>query len=515
MKALVALVLAVLLAVAVAQPTDPNAPVSPSPSQPTTPDPNAPTTPPDPTLPPPVPAPTNPVEPAPPTPTQQPTEPAQPLKPVPAPQPVKPAAPKPTAKPAAKPAPKPAPKFVPLELRLETTEQEIRNGELRDVLIVRTFAVPAKSTALSRQNKKPSAGLETVMRNAYASLYRVSREAVWVRDGTNWIATQQSAWRVDERTSRAFVLEALKFNKPSAKIVVQRSRPARNVQDWHAKGIRYHFGGGESRFVGSSSFRVTNIIAGARQIDNITIAAGGIFNFNRDVKISKELGFVDGYIIKGGILEKDIGGGICQVSTTVWRAAYNAGLPILQRNYHSYRVVYYDPPGFEATVFAPYKNLIFRNDTGAPLFVQVTWYTRSARLEMHFFGAKPDRRVDISRGSISNLRQPPAPRFVADPEVRLGRAKRLSGAERGMNVRIDRVVRYNTGRVARDSTFSSYVPWGELWAVNPQDARVRNNVPVASTSSLPVNTSTGDLSAIVAPLVPSLSKPAEGGAPER
>jgi vancomycin resistance protein YoaR len=531
MKALVALVLAILLAVAVAQPTDPTMPNPSLPTQPTSPDPVPPTspdpvpptspnpvtpiTPTDPSLPAPTPAPTNPVEPAPPTPTQQPTAPAQPLKPVPAPQPAKPAAPKPAPKPVAKPAPKPAPKLVPLELRLETTEQEIRDGQLREVLIVRKFAVPNKSTALSRQNKKPSAGLENIMQSAYRSLYRGSKDAVWVREGSNWIATQQSAWRVDERTSRAYVLEALKFNKPSARIVVQRSRPVRNVQDWHAKGIRYHFGGGESRFVGSSSFRVTNIIAGARQIDNITIAAGGIFNFNRDVKISKELGFVDGYIIKGGILEKDIGGGICQVSTTVWRAAYNAGLPILQRNYHSYRVAYYDPPGFEATVFAPYKNLIFRNDTGAPLFVQVTWYTRSARLEMHFFGAKPDRRVDISRGYVSNLRQPPAPRFVADPEVRLGRAKRLSGAERGMNVRIDRVVRYNTGRVARDSTFSSYVPWGELWAVNPQDARVQNTVPVASTSSLPVNTSTDTLSAIVAPLVPSLSKPAAGGAPER
>ncbi len=497
MKALIAMFMVAVLAVAAAQvvPIDPTTPV-PAPIVPVEPVPSEPIPPtappvepvpptqPDPTLPTPSPAPSNPVRPA--NPTQQPTAPAQPIKPV-APKPVtpKPVAPKPVVAPA-KPAPKPI-ATVPLELRLETTEGEIRNGELRNVLIVRNFKLPVKSVTLSRKNQKPSVGLENAMQSIYRGLARNSQDAVWFfeKSSRSWIATQQSAWRVDERASRAFVLEAIKYNKSSARIVINRSAPRRNLADWHAKGIRYHFGGGESTFYGSSAVRMTNIVAGARQIDNITIAAGANFNFNRDVQISKELGFVDGYIIKGGILEKDIGGGICQVSTTVWRAAYNAGLPIVQRNFHSYRVSYYDPPGFEATVFSPYKNLIFKNDTGSALFVQVTWYLRSQKLEMHFFGRKPDRRIFVSKGFISNVRQPPAVRYVADPEIRLGRAKRLSGAERGMNVRINRVVTYNTGKVARDTTFSSYVPWGELWAVNPNDARVRANVRLPNAMVLP------------------------------
>jgi vancomycin resistance protein YoaR len=526
MKALIAMLLVAVLAVAAAQvaPTDPTVPPAPtqpfpepivppdSPVEPAVPVPNPP-------LPAPVPVPVNPTQP--PTPTQQPTEPAQPLKPVPAPKPVA----KPPAKPpkpvAVKPAPKPV-ATIPLELRLETTEQEIRNGELRDVLIIRTFKLPAKSVTLSRKNQKPSVGLETAMQNAFNSLVRETKDAVWVyeKSSQSWIATQQRGWRVDTKLSRAFVLEALKFNKPTARIAVQRSNPKRNLADWHKAGIRYHFGGGESYFRGSSSFRMTNIVAGARQIDNITIAAGANFNFNRDVGISRELGFVDGYIIKGGILEKDIGGGICQVSTTVWRAAYNSGLPIVQRNFHSYRVSYYDPPGFEATVFSPYKNLIFKNDTGSPLFVQVTWYLRAQKLEMHFFGRKPDRKVSISEGYITNVRQPPAPRFVADPEIRLGAAKRLSGAERGMNVRINRVVRYTTGAVVRDTTFSNYVPWGELWAVNPNDARVRKNISVPNAMSLPslpnvvASSNPSPLNFITAAQLPTLSKPAVGGAPE-
>jgi vancomycin resistance protein YoaR len=520
MKAFIAMLLVAVLAVAAAQvaPTDPNVPVAPT--QPV-PDPIVPIQPaiepaipvPEPTLPAPMPAPVNPTQPA--APTQQPTAPAQPLKPVPAPKP----SPKPVA---AKPASKPV-ATLPLELRLETTEAEIRNGELRNVLIIRSFKLPSKSVTLSRKNQKPSVGLETAMQNTWRSVARNSADAVWVfeKSSKTWIATQQSAWSVDTKLSRAFVLEALKYNKPSARIVVQRSNPKRNLSDWHKSGVRYHFGGGESYFRGSSSFRMTNIVAGAKQIDNITIAAGANFNFNRDVGISKELGFVDGYIIKGGILEKDIGGGICQVSTTVWRAAYNAGLPIVQRNFHSYRVSYYDPPGFEATVFSPYKNLIFKNDTGAPLFVQVTWYLRAQKLEMNFFGRKPDRKVSISDGYIYNVRPPPAPRFVADPEIKFGRAKRLSGAERGMNVRINRVVRYNTGTVARDTTFSSYVPWGELWAVHPNDARVRKNISVPNAMSLPslpnavASSTPSPMTFITAAQLPTLSKPAVGGAPEQ
>lgn len=537
MKTLIALLLAVFLAVAVAQvtPPDPNPPV---PTQPVQPDPTQPVQPEPPVIPTqpepvPIPVPVVPVAPVPPT--QQPTAPAQPLKPVPAPKPVtpkpvvmpapKPVAPKPVVTPAPKPvAVKPAPKPVaslPLELRLETTEAEIRNGQIRNVLIVRSFQMPTKSVALSRKNQKPSPGLENAMQSAWRGLARNPQDAVWSfeKSSRSWIATQQSAWTVDTKQSRAFILEALKYNKPSARIVVQRSPPKRNVQDWYTKGIRYHFGGGESTFYGSSSFRVTNIVAGARQIDNITIAAGANFNFNRDVGISKELGFVDGYIIKGGILEKDIGGGICQVSSTVWRAAYNAGLPIIQRNYHSYRVQYYDPPGFEATVFSPYKNLIFKNDTGAPLFVQVSWYLRSSKLQMDFFGVKPDRQVSISKGFISNIKAPPPARFVADPEVRLGRAKRLSGAERGMNVRINRVVRYNSGSILRDTTFSSYVPWGELWAVNPNDARLGSTIKVPNAMTLPSTVmATARPTAIIATsraMLPTLSQPAAGGAPER
>jgi vancomycin resistance protein YoaR len=438
-------------------------------------------------IPPSVPVPTPPPSvPVPPTPPSVPV--APPPAPVAVPPPPKPPAPKPAPKPVApKPTAKPA-EVKPLEIALDTSEPEIRGGELNDVRIVRVWKMPVESVKVSRQLTKISNGIETELKRALSSVKRNAVDALWSLEGNTkqWVARQQSAWTVDETQTRANVLEAVKFNKSLAKIALRRTPPARNVQDWYAKGIRYHFGGGESSFRGSPTFRVQNIVAGSRQIDNTYLGAGEVFDFNSRVKISAALGFVEGYIISGGTLAKDIGGGICQVSTTVWRAAYNAGLPIVQRNNHSYRVHYYDPPGFEATVFSPYKNLKFKNDTGSPMFIQMTWYTRSGRLTLDFFGAKPDRRVSITDPYIYNVRPPAGPRYQADPNVRLGRVRRIDSPERGMSVRINRTVSYDDGRKVSDSTRSTYVPWGAIYAVNPQDYRVAPPKPKPVVRAPPI-----------------------------
>ena len=450
----ISVALAVIAAVAVAQTSPPPVSVPPPVTQPVTPPPSVPVAPP-PSVPIAAPAPVSP----PPKPVVAPPAPVKPT-----PQPVKPIAPKPVAKPVT---------VKPLELALDTSEAEIRAGELSDVRIVRVWKMPLASVEVSRKFVKISSGIETELRKALSGIKRDAVDALWSVDSSkNWVAKQQSRWVVDALQTRANLLEAIQFNKSLARVALKRILPSRNVQDWYAKGIRYHFGGGDSSFRGSPSFRVQNIIAGSRQIDNTYLAAGGIFDFNAQVKISAALGFVEGYIISGGTLAKDIGGGICQVSTTVWRAAYAAGLPIVQRSNHSYRVHYYDPPGMEATVYSPYKNLRFKNDTASPMFIQMTWYTRSQRLELHFFGAKPDRKVSISDPYIYNVRPPAGPRFQADATVRLGRVRRIDSPERGMSVTINRSVRYDDGRTSGDVTRSTYVPWGAIYAVNPLDSRV-------------------------------------------
>jgi vancomycin resistance protein YoaR len=492
-KLILPLFLVFVLAVALAQQNDPTQPApTPAPTQPSdpaqpVPTPVPPITDPAPPVDPGQPLPNLTPEPAP-TPSPIPPTPA-PVKPVPVkPVPVKPAPIKPApVKPAVKPAPvkpstqptKPAntapavkPTLAkPLILTLQTTEQRIQAGNLIDQPITLTFKLPQRSVTHSRSIAAISSGLQDVLNGIYRSLTRPSLNASWNVVKGNWVASQQSAWLADRQLSNAFVLEAIKYNKANANIVVKRNPPAFGVINWYKAGIRYHFGGGESSFRGSPPFRVQNILAGSRQLDGIIIPAGAEFNFNKTVQISEAKGFVKGFIIANGTLAKDIGGGICQVSTTLFRAIYQSGLPITERHYHSYHVHYYDPPGFEATVFSPYKNLRFRNDTGAALYLQVTWYLRSQRLQMDFFGPKPDRKASISRSYVTRVIPPGPSRIQADDRVPLGQMRRIDHAENGMNVRIDRVVKMNNGSLRRDSIFSVYTPWGAIYGVNPADPR--------------------------------------------
>ncbi|NJK46273.1 MAG: hypothetical protein HC933_20310, partial [Pleurocapsa sp. SU_196_0] len=242
---------------------------------------------------------------------------------------------------------------VPLTLVVDTTEPELRDGNLIEARVTKRFELPIASVTVSRERQTLSNGLEERLLEVSRQLRRPALNARWTRDDLGWVAKQQSAWVVDAPLTRAYLLESLRYAKTEARVAVRRAPPAMTVKRLFDAGFRYHFGGGESLFAGSPDFRVQNIIAGAKQIDGRILGRGEVFDFNRSVRLSARNGFVPGYVIRGSLLEKDIGGGICQVSTTVWRAAYQAGLPIVERHQHSYRVAYYDPPGMEATVYAP------------------------------------------------------------------------------------------------------------------------------------------------------------------
>ncbi|MEY4532090.1 MAG: hypothetical protein RLZZ156_2813, partial [Deinococcota bacterium] len=272
-------------------------------------------------------------------------------------------------------------------------------------------------------------------------------------------------------------------------LVVQVTRPKRLVEDYAAQGILQRFGGGESAFYRSRTARVQNIIAGSQIIDNTIIPAEEEYDYNANLgDISEARGFVDGYIIASGTLKKEIGGGICQISTTVWRAAYLAGLPITARSNHSYRVSYYEMAtrnfapsiGFEATVYSPYKNLRFKNDTGSSLLMQVTVNPNRYTMKVDLFGAAPDRKVSLAKPVYFARKAPAADRFQADATVPLGRTRQLDSAVSGISVRQNRTVRYNNGTAVTDTTRSTYVPWGAIFLVNPLDPRVAK--PLARVS---------------------------------
>jgi vancomycin resistance protein YoaR len=161
-------------------------------------------------------------------------------------------------------------------------------------------------------------------------------------------------------------------------------------------GIRELIGKGESSFSHSSEIRNHNVAKGAEIVNQILVAPGEEFSFIKNLgEVSSEVGFKKAYVIKQGKTELDVGGGICQVSTTLFRAALNAGLDITERKAHAYRVSYYEEdskPGFDATVFIPKPDLRFINDTDNHILIQSRYDGNKKHLTYEIFGTNDGRK---------------------------------------------------------------------------------------------------------------------------
>ncbi len=166
-------------------------------------------------------------------------------------------------------------------------------------------------------------------------------------------------------------------------------------------GIKQLIGVGSSNFAWSSQGRRKNIKATIKKFDNLIIPQGTTFSFNEVLQsVLPKDGFVYEKVILNGKDQYQLGGGVCQVSTTVYRAAFNAGLTINKRRNHSFKVPYYRPQGFDATIYLGGQDLQFINDTPGDIMMQ--FYTEGNKLFVLLYGT-PDRRTDTtSHGGWGN-----------------------------------------------------------------------------------------------------------------
>jgi vancomycin resistance protein YoaR len=184
---------------------------------------------------------------------------------------------------------------------------------------------------------------------------------------------------------------------------------------------------GKSSFEASAAYRIQNIQAGARQMEDVLIAPGAEFSFNQTVgAIDETNGFTQGYAIIDGRTQLEWGGGVCQVSTTVFRAAYWAGIPITERNQHSFRIRWYEqfePIGMDAAIFTGPGGYDFRfvNDTGNWLLMETIADTANEVLTVNLYGTRPNREVIQTPPSIMNeIPAPTKPRYFNDPKLPAG-----------------------------------------------------------------------------------------------
>lgn len=189
------------------------------------------------------------------------------------------------------------------------------------------------------------------------------------------------------------------INEASIKLLIEEKQPAIGRKTLNDMKIDTLLGQGKSNFSGSPANRRRNIATGAAKFNNVIIAPGEEFSFVKTLgEITAKAGYVPELVIKENKVVPELGGGLCQVSTTAFRAAIYAGLPILERRPHSYAVPYYNPQGMDSTIYPPHPDLRFKNDTDAPILIQTKIIKND--LMFNFFGKKQERTIKVTGPNV-------------------------------------------------------------------------------------------------------------------
>ena len=172
------------------------------------------------------------------------------------------------------------------------------------------------------------------------------------------------------------------------------TQPKLVASDRERLGLKELVGEGRTNFKGSPKNRVYNIKRALEQFQNVIIAPGEDFSFVKYLgEVDGEHGYLPELVIKNNQTTPEFGGGICQVSTTVFRAAIYSGMKITSRRNHAYPVKYYTPYGMDATVYIPKPDLGFINNTPGAILVQST--IEGTELIFRFYGTKDGRSITI------------------------------------------------------------------------------------------------------------------------
>ena len=248
------------------------------------------------------------------------------------------------------------------------------------------------------------------------------------------------------------------------------SAAALGIQELVAEATTYYWG--------STPNRRSNIAVGAGKLNGVIIAPGEEFAFNHHLgDINPEAGFVDGAVIFGGRTVTGIGGGICQVSTTVFRAAFSGGFAITERNSHGYRVGYYEyanaGPGLDAAIWQPTSDLRFLNNTPYHLLIESEFLGAKDALQFRFYSTRHWRTV-LEAPIIRDVVEAPPPRYEENRDLLAGQARQVDYAAAGADVWVYRDIYDQAGNlVKRDQAYTHYAPWQAVFEVAPGDPRLQ------------------------------------------
>lgn len=276
---------------------------------------------------------------------------------------------------------------------------------------------------------------------------------------TDFLDKVENSVTQDETSGNNTKIENNVFSIPLTKVAADIT-----LEKTNNLGIKEVIGFGESWYAHSIPNRIFNVSLATDRISNHIIKPGEEFSFNKALgEVSSRTGYKNAYVIEGGQTKLSAGGGVCQVSSTLFRSLMDAGVKITKRLPHAYRVSYYEignEPGFDATVYSGETDLRFVNDT--PGHVLISCQSDSEELYMYckLYGTSDGRSNEIINYKKWGATGPLPTVYIPDPSLRHGQLVQIDWAVGGIKSEFTNVVRDKNGTIMHeDYYYSSYRPW--------------------------------------------------------
>jgi vancomycin resistance protein YoaR len=270
------------------------------------------------------------------------------------------------------------------------------------------------------------------------------------------VLPSQGGTRLAVRKAAVAVLAAaLTGGERSTALALTKREAGLTTREARALGIREQVSTFTTDMGESSPNRIWNVQLLGKYLDGTILRPGQQFSFDAVLgPRTPERGFREGQMIFAGVLIPSIGGGVCQTATTIFNAAFEAGLPVQERNNHSFYISHY-PVGRDATVSWGGPDLVFTNDLGNSLLIRASWTDET--FTVSFYGTEQNRRVESTTSEPTNYTQP-ALQYAIDPTAPPGSVRTTGGGGPGFEVNVHRRV-FEDGKLLReDDFFTRYTP---------------------------------------------------------
>jgi vancomycin resistance protein YoaR len=304
------------------------------------------------------------------------------------------------------------------------------------------------------------AGLDRLLRRQAGFAYTEPRDAHFEPTGTSVrVVPSVAGLEVDPGKAAAAVLQAGTGGGGtgrSAALPATVTQPELTTREAKALGVRAVMSTYTTTFSAGDVPRVHNISLIAAAVHGSLVRPGQVFSMNAATgQRTAAKGYRTAHVIQNGEIVDGLGGGVCQAGTTMFNAAFFAGLPVIERRNHSLHISHY-PMGRDATLDWPSTDLKFRNDS--PYGIYITSRATPSTLTFTFWSTSRGYKVAASTSAASNFRAPPT-RYKDDPTLPKGKEVVEEPGSSGFDVTVSRTVTKGGTVVRRDSFVSNYVPW--------------------------------------------------------